>query len=141
MPLRSVPSARLDIVYQSGATPDVDGLLQQALERFRLNQEQEGVLRHIADWLRRDGIDNKVQPIVSVHGGFGAGKSHLLVCALWFLQRALRGARKAGRSVKVLFAALTNVAVDNVIGGLLRHLDDGEGDPDVVRVGSVRKQL
>ena len=71
-------------------------------------------------------------------GVFGAGKSHLLVCVLWFLQRALRGGRRGGQPVRVLFAALTNVAVDNVLAGLLAQVDEGE-EPDFVRVGSVRR--
>ncbi|KOO31561.1 prematurely terminated mRNA decay factor-like protein [Chrysochromulina tobinii] len=59
---------------------------------------------------------------------------------LWFLQRALRGASRHGRPCKVLLAALTNVAVDNVVEGLLRQAEaDGEAEPDVVRVGSVRR--
>jgi hypothetical protein len=78
--------------------------------------------------------------VILVHGVFGAGKSHLLVAMLWFLQRALRGASRHGRPCKVLLAALTNVAVDNVVEGLLRQAEaDGEAEPDVVRVGSVRR--
>ena len=73
-----------------------------------------------------------------VHGVFGAGKSHLLVCVLHFLQRALRGATRAGKPIKVLLAALTNVAVDNVLGGLIARAAEGE-DPGVLRVGSLRR--
>ena len=109
------------------------------------------VLLRLADWLRADlggggggggggGARRPAPPVILVHGVFGAGKSHLLVAMLWFLQRALRGASRHGRPCKVLLAALTNVAVDNVVEGLLRQAEaDGEAEPDVVRVGSVRR--
>ena len=117
------------------------------------------VLLRLADWLRADlggggggvggggggggsggGSARPAPPVILVHGVFGAGKSHLLVAMLWFLQRALRGASRHGRPCKVLLAALTNVAVDNVVEGLLRQAEaDGEAEPDVVRVGSVRR--
>ena len=108
------------------------------------------VLLRLADWLRADlggsggggggGARRPAPPVILVHGVFGAGKSHLLVAMLWLLQRALRGASRHGRPCKVLLAALTNVAVDNVVEGLLRQAEaDGEAEPDVVRVGSVRR--
>jgi len=133
-----------------------------------LNDLPHQVLLRLADWLRADlggggggggsgggggggggcggggggggGGARPAPPVILVHGVFGAGKSHLLVAMLWFLQRALRGASRHGRPCKVLLAALTNVAVDNVVEGLLRQAEaDGEAEPDVVRVGSVRR--
>jgi len=117
-----------------------------------LNDLPHQVLLRLADWLRAGlggggggggsggGSARPAPPVILVHGVFGAGKSHLLVAMLWFLQRALRGASRHGRPCKVLLAALTNVAVDNVVEGLLRQAEaDGEAEPDVVRVGSVRR--
>ena len=91
-----------------------------------------------------------------VHGVFGSGKSKLLVAVLWMLQRLLPatrvdgGAGRPGRTPRVLMAALTNVAVDNVIGALLRENDEEEGGGgggggggvaagSVLRVGSLRR--
>ena len=152
-PTTAPPATRLGISYPRGGSPDLAALLKTSFERFRLNPEQAVVLRRVAQWLGYaeppgatgagggdgDGSGCSVSaPALLVHGVFGAGKSHLLVAILWFLQRALRRANRAGRPVKVLLAALTNVAVDNVLEGLLAQNND-EQEPDIVRVGSVRR--
>ena len=157
----------------AAAAQDDDGpsllrsLFSAALARFTLNAEQAVVLRQVADWFELrghppvgtadDGTDAAAAPpppVVLVHGVFGSGKSKLLVAVLWMLQRLLPatrvdgGAGRPGRTPRVLMAALTNVAVDNVIGALLRENDEEEGGGgggggvaagSVLRVGSLRR--
>lgn len=116
-PATAPPPTPLGLTYKASykgvATPDVDAMLATTLERFRLNAEQQTVLEQLAEWLKADlgaAADRSRRPpcpVLLVHGVFGAGKSHLLVCALWFLQRALRGASRRGRPCKVPLAALS----------------------------------
>ena len=135
---RSTPSAPLlALCHKGGTTTHLAPLLETALERFRLNEEQARVLRRVAAWVDSPE-ESTTPPTLLVHGVFGAGKSHLLVSVLWYLQRALLGVTRQGRPVKVLLAALTNVAVDNVLEGLIACAGEGE-DPGVLRVGALRR--
>jgi hypothetical protein len=75
--------------------------------------------------------NDKIPPVVLIHGVYGAGKSRLLSLIAIFLAGALD---ILGSDDKVLVAASTNVAVDNV----LEHLLEIPG-LSLTRVGSVRK--
>ena len=138
-PSTSPPMPPLAPTYKN--PPDIPSLLAETLARFRLNPEQEAVLRQVAAWLPGGASSTSsptAPPVVLVHGVFGAGKSHLLVCVLSFLQRALIGAARNGKPIKVLLAAMTNVAVDNVLEGLIARAPEGS-DPGVLRVGALRR--
>ena len=141
-PSTAPPPPPFALAFPRGAPPNLDALLAAALSAFGLNEEQEAVLRGVAEWLRPGpggGSGGGGPPsTLLVHGVFGSGKSHLLVCILSFLRDALRGATRGGKPVRVLLAALTNVAVDNVIGALIARSAEGE-DPGVLRVGSLRR--
>lgn len=55
-----------------GAGSKCRALVEQCIERFRLNEDQASVLRHVASWLSvgfEDGIPQP--PVCLVHGPFG----------------------------------------------------------------------
>ena len=152
----------LALAHPRGSPPcDLGALLHSTLDKFRLNDEQATVLRRVAAWFTTDDdqsaactqipkpltslpslpLASPSPPALLVHGVFGAGKSHLLVAVLWFLKRALHGTtqQRGGKPVRVMLAALTNVAVDNVLEGLIaRAAEDGES-PGCIRVGSLKR--
>jgi hypothetical protein len=119
-----------------GALTDCDDLIDDVREamltEYRLNADQTTVLDACAAWLRL-GTHASVPPVNLVHGTFGAGKSYLLVAVIIFLVRVL-DAIDPKKTVRLLLAANTNVAVDNVLLGLQKR-----GFEDFARVGSVKK--
>ena len=138
--------------------PDLDALVGGLIASHSLNREQAAVLRRVSGWLqpsaRSDGAmpmeptatatpSPPPPPVLLVHGTFGAGKSKLLVSVLTFLRHALRGASRSGANgnapVRVLLTALTNVAVDNVLEGVISRAEEEGEAPDVLRVGSLRR--
>lgn len=72
-------------------------------------------------------------PITLVHGAFGAGKSHLLVTIVCVLCSILEQIDPE-HTVRILVASQTNVAVDNILLGLLDR-----GFKAFTRVGSIKK--
>lgn len=72
-----------------------------------------------------------IPPIALVHGVFGAGKSYMLVVLVMFLSALLDA---AGDDSKILVTSVTNVAVDNILQGLIQH-----GFTDFIRVGSAKR--
>ena len=102
------------------------------VEEFRLNADQVSVLDRCIQWLEPSS-KTPPSPVVLVHGAFGAGKSILLVALLVFFHKLLQPLDPHCR-VRVLVAALTNVAVDGVLSSLLHR-----GYSFFVRVGSARK--
>ena len=74
-----------------------------------------------------------VAPLVLVHGVFGSGKSHLLACCLLMLATAL-AELDPECTVRILLAAHTNTAADNVLLRLRRA-----GCREFARVGSAMK--
>lgn len=104
----------------------VEEVLEEFYSNHVMNDDQKKALSQVAAFFH----DNTA-PVVLVHGIFGAGKSKLLSIIAMFLDEVLT---KLGRDDKVLIAASTNVAVDNVLANLL--------DSDFTqftRVGSVKK--
>jgi hypothetical protein len=106
--------------------------LHEIFSSFRLNSDQQQVLSHCSEWLT--GTSSAYQnSIVLSHGVFGSGKSYMLVALLIFFIRVLDQVDPQ-RRVRILITSQTNVAVDNVLLGLLSRNCD-----DFARVGSVRK--
>lgn len=103
---------------------DLISIANQFSDKYKLNECQKMALLSVAESF------NGEKPILLVHGIFGAGKSHLLSVIVTFLDKVLT---MANRDDKILIAATTNVAVDNV---LLNLLDDGFDN--LTRVGSVK---
>ena len=105
-------------------------LSEGVVSAFDLNVDQAAVVRGCARWFTgaySDGTGG-VDPVVLLHGSFGSGKTHTLVAAISMVLEA------TGGKGRVLVAAHTNVAVDNVLTGL-----QGAGRSDFLRVGCVRK--
>jgi hypothetical protein len=94
---------------------------------FGLNADQKAVLERVAEWVT-SGVAPSA-PAVLVHGVFGAGKSTLLSAVVVFLH-SLLGKTKH----RILLAANTNTAVDNVLSNLRRR-----GFDRFCRYGSVKK--
>ncbi|GBG34625.1 Regulator of nonsense transcripts 1-like [Hondaea fermentalgiana] len=101
--------------------------MHEVAAQFKLNQDQQAVLRRTKAWL----LDEKTDPVILVHGAYGAGKTQLSVAAIVFLTRVLDTI--GDQTVRICVAAATNVAVDNVLKGLKRHGFDAFN-----RVGSIR---
>jgi hypothetical protein len=129
-PVPILPSM-LGRVLVTPIAPGKDGILrlcERLCADFALNIDQIRVMNAVARFFI--GPEH-VPPIVLVHGVFGAGKSRLLSVIALFLAMALD---LLGSADKILVAASTNVAVDNV----LEHLVDVP-NLSFTRVGSVRK--
>lgn len=76
------------------------------------------VLSHTSSWFGKSE-GKKSSPIALVHGVFGSGKSFMLVILIMFLSAVLD---EAGDSdIRIMVASVTNVAVDNILQGLLRR--------------------
>lgn len=93
---------------------------------YMLNDDQKTALLKVADFFKPNS-----PPVLLVHGIFGAGKSKLLSVMAIFLDKILS---ELGMDDRILVAASTNVAVDNVLSNLKEF--DFE---DFTRVGSLRK--
>jgi hypothetical protein len=100
----------------------------ETFKEFRLNDGQ-----HRAVFSFCKSLAGGCSPVVLVHGVYGAGKSHLLTVLIITLYRALEAGLLDG-DTKVVFASLTNIAVDRILLGLLEL-----GFENMVRVGSIRK--
>ncbi|CAK8991725.1 Protein ZGRF1 (GRF-type zinc finger domain-containing protein 1), partial [Durusdinium trenchii] len=103
-----------------------DGLVEDIVAQFSLNEDQQKVLRVVDGWICGEGT---VDPVALVHGAFGSGKSKLAQALIIFLSRVAPPSQ-----VRICVAGATNVAVDNILKGLL---EDHEFDK-FARVGSVR---
>ncbi|KAF6002789.1 hypothetical protein F1559_003566 [Cyanidiococcus yangmingshanensis] len=94
--------------------------VEKSCDENQWTAEQEQVVRACLNWL--EGSFNSLKNLelheprhlVALHGAFGTGKTMTLVrTILTLLQRR--------PSLRILIAAGTNVAVDNILLGLLRH--------------------
>ncbi|KAA0176895.1 hypothetical protein FNF27_01717 [Cafeteria roenbergensis] len=108
------------------------GAADAVADECGLNDGQRAVLQAAAAWF--GPAEQSGSPALLVHGAFGAGKSTLVAALVLLLSRILRP--DAGRPPlgRVLLAASTNTAVDNVLLGLLRR-----EFRDFSRLGSVRR--
>lgn len=115
-----------DIVLSALPEIDVDLIANEISVEYGLNEDQRKALLKTADFFKENN-----EPFLLVHGLFGAGKSKLLSIILIFLDTVLN---QLGRPDKILIAASTNVAVDNVLTNLLDY-----DFHNFTRVGSVKK--
>jgi hypothetical protein len=105
-----------------------ENFILETFKEFDLNDGQHRAVHSFCKCL----IGNQ-SPVVLVHGVYGAGKSHLLTVLIITLFRAFEAGLLIS-DTKVVFASLTNVAVDRILLGLLEM-----GFENFVRVGSIRK--
>eukprot|EP00818_Percolomonas_sp_WS_P008249 CAMPEP_0117456414 /NCGR_PEP_ID=MMETSP0759-20121206/11864_1 /TAXON_ID=63605 /ORGANISM="Percolomonas cosmopolitus, Strain WS" /LENGTH=1522 /DNA_ID=CAMNT_0005249751 /DNA_START=200 /DNA_END=4768 /DNA_ORIENTATION=- len=103
--------------------------VEATIEAHGLNEDQSSVLRQCAKWFETgDTSDN----IMLVHGAFGAGKSFLLTVLITFICDLMD--EIGDEHVRILISSVTNVAVDNVLRGLVDL-----GFEDFLRIGSQQK--
>mmetsp|Transcript_11360 Transcript_11360/g.34764 ORF Transcript_11360/g.34764 Transcript_11360/m.34764 type:complete len:606 (-) Transcript_11360:60-1877(-) len=108
---------------------DVDSEKMIALQRrFRLNSSQAKVLEHVYSQSFLSPRKMPANTITLLHGPFGSGKTHSLVALILHL---LDGQEP---KPKILVAATTNVAVDNILRGLI-----AQGFERFARVGSAKR--
>ncbi|CEP18867.1 hypothetical protein [Parasitella parasitica] len=120
---------------------DVEAKLADYTRTYRLNQDQERVLRQVArsvivgpGW--NEAAEN---PFVLVHGVYGSGKSFLAAVIIIFIQdiidtASLRREPEDAIQFKILVSSMTNVAVDRILQTLLK-LDYDQ----FIRIGSMKK--
>jgi len=104
-------------------TPEI--MSDTNLDALNLNRSQTAVLQLATSWFSSSSEDSN-HSFALLHGPPGTGKTHTIVNLILHL---LEG--KQSDEVKVLVAATTNVAVDNILRGLLRR-----GFERFVRIGS-----
>ena len=100
----------------------------EIITKYHLNSVQKDVLFAVSDIFC---ADHQVSPVIMVHGVFGAGKSYLLSTIAVYLDKVLT---LLGMPDKILIAALSNTAVDNVLSNF-----DSMGFDDFARVGSLKR--
>mmetsp|Transcript_604 Transcript_604/g.1249 ORF Transcript_604/g.1249 Transcript_604/m.1249 type:complete len:784 (-) Transcript_604:45-2396(-) len=98
------------------------------LDDLSLNRSQAAVLQLAASWFSSSSEDSS-HSFALLHGPPGTGKTHTIVSLILHL---LEGKQSA--DLKILVAATTNIAVDNILRGLLGH-----GFKSFVRIGSARR--
>jgi hypothetical protein len=124
LPLRNTRDRGIDI-----GENELQEVLDEAVATHRLNEEQTQVLRDISKFI----LDPEAShPVILVQGVFGSGKSTLLVAVVLFLLGVFEKAKvdAGAQDGRILISAATNVAVDNILLGLLH-----KGYEDFIRVG------
>ncbi|XP_069124760.1 uncharacterized protein [Argopecten irradians] len=113
-------------------------LAEEFIQRFSLNTDQTSALIRVCNLFCGGEDGQKTDPILLIHGVFGAGKSFLLSVVVLFLVRLFEVSDSYTPGVpypwKILISSNTNVAVDRILLGLLNI-----GFEDFVRVGSMKK--
>lgn len=107
---------------------EFQSLVSASIQHYHLNAGQANALESFCRSLVGD-----MNPVLLVHGVYGAGKSFLLSVLIMTLHNAYEN-RFLETNTKIAFASLTNVAVDRVLSSLLEMKFT-----DFVRVGSLRK--
>ncbi|KAK4513461.1 W2 domain-containing protein [Mucor velutinosus] len=122
-------------------TIDVEAKLVEYIELYRLNPDQESVLRQVArSVIKCPGWnDTPENPVVLVHGVYGSGKSFLAAVVIMFIQDIIDTAnarREPDDAIqfKILVTSMTNVAVDRILQTLLKL-----GFDQFIRIGSMKK--
>ncbi|KAJ8907354.1 hypothetical protein NDN08_007468 [Rhodosorus marinus] len=98
------------------------------IDILSLNRSQTAVLQLATSWFSSSSEDSN-HSFALLHGPPGTGKTHTIVSLILHLL-----AEKQSDDLKILVAATTNVAVDNILRSLLRR-----GFESFVRIGSVRR--
>ena len=124
MPLRKTASVTFDITED-----DVKRLVEKTANTHKLNEEQTRVLEDISRTILHPDAS---PPVILIQGVFGSGKSTLLVAVVLFLLDVFRcaGVDPSAPEGRILISAATNVAVDNILLGLL-----DKGYDDFIRIG------
>lgn len=104
----------------------IDQIANEFIELYKLNEDQKNCL------LKVKGFFENSEPVILIHGVFGAGKSMMLAVIALFLDRVLS---ELENPAKILISAATNVAVDNV----LENIIDFGFSNKITRVGSIKK--
>ncbi|KAI9590834.1 hypothetical protein BDF19DRAFT_175411 [Syncephalis fuscata] len=94
--------------------------LKQLIEQYKLNEDQQKVMHSFAYMLSRPK-HLPTAPLL-IHGVFGAGKSFLIGIMVLFVMRILNPLREKESKplCRLLITAMTNVAVDNILEGLIQ---------------------
>ncbi|ORX93560.1 P-loop containing nucleoside triphosphate hydrolase protein, partial [Basidiobolus meristosporus CBS 931.73] len=110
----------------------VEELLETVIAEYSLNEDQS---TKISKDMIESPENDKKSPLLLVHGAYGAGKSYLIGVLIVFLERLMKLTELNTKCpFKILVASMTNIAVDNILLGLLKL-----GFSDFVRVGSIKK--
>jgi len=128
LPLRKTSYMAFDIDGEA-----LDTLVQETTAKHQLNEEQTQVLQDIARTILSPEAS---PPIILVQGVFGSGKSTLLVAVVLFLLAVFQkaGVAPGAPEGRILISAATNVAVDNILLGLL-----DKGFEDFIRIGCLSR--
>ncbi|KAF1801832.1 AAA domain-containing protein [Mucor lusitanicus] len=120
---------------------NVEAKLEEYIALYRLNQDQESVLRQVArSVITCPGWNETPEnPVVLVHGVYGSGKSFLAAVIIMFIQDVIDTAtarREPDDAIefKILVSSMTNVAVDRILQTLLKL-----GFDQFIRIGSMKK--
>ena len=128
LPLRKISGTSIEIDESV-----LQALVQECEAKHRLNEEQTQVIQDIA---RTILYPEASPPVILVQGVFGSGKSTLLVAVISFLLEVFdkAGVPPGAQEGRILISAATNVAVDNILLGLLNN-----GLHDFIRIGCLPK--
>jgi len=121
------PSSSLSMILDPGGI----------ITRFRLNEEQADVVRHISSWPSSPSSPSSSNRIALIHGPFGTGKSSLIVALIHYILEARKMTHNTGEQLakaRILVSAHTNVAVDRVLLSLKEA-----GCEEFLRIGPLRK--
>ncbi|KAG1576061.1 hypothetical protein G6F50_000527 [Rhizopus delemar] len=120
---------------------DIEARLYETIDRYKLNNDQENVLRRVASSvITAPGWNEDTEhPVVLVHGVYGSGKSFLAAVIIIFIQELLEAVNTHRASedqiqFKILVSSMTNVAVDRILQTLLKL-----GYDHFIRIGSMKK--
>lgn len=120
---------------------DVETKFQETCIVYRLNEDQQSVLRRVArSVIRCPGWNEEPEhPIVLVHGVYGSGKSFLAAVIIIFIQDIVDTVNEKREpedriNFKILVSSMTNVAVDRILQTLLKL-----GYDHLIRIGSMKK--
>ncbi|CAO3697118.1 unnamed protein product [Rhizopus stolonifer] len=120
---------------------NMDTRLAETVALYKLNADQESVLRRVASSvIHAPGWNNDSEhPVVLVHGVYGSGKSFLAAVIIIFIEELIDAVNKHREpddqiQFKILVSSMTNVAVDRILQTLLKL-----GYDEFVRIGSMKK--
>ncbi|KAG2387469.1 hypothetical protein C9374_001801 [Naegleria lovaniensis] len=108
---------------------EIQSIAKSFISEYKLNEDQANLIQRCAQWFYKGDTSS---PICLVHGVYGSGKTTALMVLILFMCRVLDEADD--QSIRILVASGTNVAVDNILEGLIT-----ENYKNLVRVGSQKK--
>nr|CAG4715593.1 unnamed protein product [Naegleria fowleri] len=108
---------------------EIQSIAKSFISEYKLNEDQSSLIMRCAQWFYKGDISS---PICLVHGVYGSGKTTALIVLILFICRILD--ESEDQSIRILVASGTNVAVDNILEGLIT-----ENYKNLVRIGSQKK--